>query len=161
MHRQTKEDQRRTQPQTQADHFTIEKATEEQGQHRRHQRHVAGDQQVQRRQRGIDRLGDALTVRGRRLAQHVVDDLGLDAGVPDAQPQAPVVGAAELGMDVLQAVVPGRAAPERGGTTVGNCPSLSSQTRPNKGKETASVPTVVANGGLSSAIRLSQTRLAE
>ena len=57
-------------------------------------------------------LLDRLALLGRGLAQHVVDDLGLHARVADAEAQAPVVGAAELGLDVLQAVVSRVAAAE-------------------------------------------------
>jgi hypothetical protein len=53
------------------------------------------------------------------------------------------------------------AAPERSGTETGNAPSMDSQSRANNGVAIAIEPTVVASGGLSSPIRLSQTRLAE
>jgi hypothetical protein len=60
----------------------------------------------------LDALGDRLALVGGRLAEHVVDDLGLDAGVADAEAQAPEAGLAELRLDVLQAVVTRGAAAE-------------------------------------------------
>ena len=59
--------------------------------------HLAGQQQVERRQRLRRCLLDRLALVGRRLAQHVVDHLGLHARVADAQAQAPVVGACRAG----------------------------------------------------------------
>ena len=48
---------------------------------------------------------------GRRFFQHPVGYFSLDARVPDANAQAPVIGRTELGMNIPQAVVPGMAAP--------------------------------------------------
>ena len=72
--------------------------------------HLARKQQLERREGKLDGLLDRFALVGRGLAKHVVDHLGPDARVPDAQAQPPEVGGAELGLDVLQAVVPGRAA---------------------------------------------------
>jgi hypothetical protein len=62
--------------------------------------HAARDEQVELGHRVLHGELDGFALVGRRLAQHVVRDLGLDAGVTDAQTQPPVVGAAELGVDV-------------------------------------------------------------
>src|SRR6218665_3923280 len=68
--------------------------------------HLAGQQ----RRPGPERMGDAVldqrALLGRGLFQHPVDDLAPDPGVAYAYAQAPVVGAAQLPLDVAQAVVP-------------------------------------------------------
>jgi len=74
--------------------------------------HVAVQHQVQRRDRLRDALLDQRAVLDRGALQHVVDDLGLDARVADAQAQAPEIGACELRLNVAQSVVPGVAATE-------------------------------------------------
>jgi hypothetical protein len=74
--------------------------------------HFAGEQRGHGLERARNALFDRGALVGRRLFQHPVDDLGLHARMPDAQPQAPIVARAQLGVDVAQAVVARMAAAE-------------------------------------------------
>ena len=42
--------------------------------------------------------------------QYVIDHCALVSGVPDAQTQPPVIGRAEMGRDILEAIMPAIAA---------------------------------------------------
>ncbi len=72
--------------------------------------HLASQQQIERLHAQPDGLFDRFTFTRWRLAKYIVDNFGAYARMADAKPQAPEVGAAELGLDILQTVVPGMAA---------------------------------------------------
>ena len=72
--------------------------------------HVAAGHQLEGFERFADAVLDRLALRQRRLAQHVAGDLVAMARMADAQPQAPEVAAAQLGLHVLEPVVAGVAA---------------------------------------------------